>query len=377
MSKMNANSMKSSSKSVTVNGREYGWPKAPLVVICCDGSEPDYMEIAMAEGLMPNLKQMIAKGENARGLCVIPSFTNPNNLSIVTGAPPAVHGICGNYLIDPVTGLETMMNDPKWLRAPTIFEKFQKAGARIAVVTAKDKLRLLLGKGLVFDGTAVAFSSEHADKATLKDNGIEGVCEMVGMAVPEVYSAELSEFVFAAGVKLLASMKPDLMYLSTTDYVQHKYAPGSKGANSFYKMMDGYLGQLDAQGAIVVIVADHGMKAKHLAIGEPDVIYLQDVLDQKFGAGTTKVILPITDPYVAAPWRTGFVCNGLCKGMRLKTSRSSLQSNQALMWFLTGRRAARVLNCRKIAWATSLFCREGTRGLKLLEPAAISMTSQD
>jgi phosphonoacetate hydrolase len=93
-------------------------------------------------------------------------------------------------------------------------------------------------------------------------------------------------------------LKPDLIYLSTTDYVQHKYAPGSKGANSFYKMMDGYLGQLDAQGAIVVIVADHGMKGKHLANGEPDVIYLQDALDKSLGTGTTKVILPITDPYV-------------------------------------------------------------------------------
>ena len=144
-------------KTVDVNGRTYHWPKAPLVVICCDGSEPDYMEIAMGKGLMPNLQRMIAKGENTRGLCVIPSFTNPNNLSIVTGVPPAVHGICGNYLIDPTTGKETMMNDPKWLRAPTIFEKFQQAGGKIAVVTAKDKLRLLLGKGLKFDGTAVAF----------------------------------------------------------------------------------------------------------------------------------------------------------------------------------------------------------------------------
>ena len=310
--------MKSNSKSVSVNGRDYVWPQAPLVVICCDGSEPDYMEMAMAEGLMPNLKKMIAKGENTRGLCVIPSFTNPNNLSIVTGSPPAVHGICGNYLIDPVTGLETMMNDPKWLRAPTIFEKFQKAGAKIAVVTAKDKLRLLLGKGLVFDGTAVAFSSEHADKATLKDNGIEGVCDMVGTAVPEVYSAELSEFVFAAGVKLLASMKPDLMYLSTTDYVQHKYAPGSKGANSFYNMMDGYLGRLDAQRAIVVIVADHGMKAKHLPSGEPDVIYLQDALDKSFGASTTKVILPITDPYVQHHGALGSFATVYVKGISIE-----------------------------------------------------------
>ena len=285
-------------KTVTVNGRSYNWPSAPLTVICCDGSEPAYMEIAMQQGLMPNLQRIIAKGENRRGHSVIPSFTNPNNLSIVTGRPPSVHGICGNYLIDPATGQETMMNDPKWLRAPTIFEAFQKAGAKIAMVTAKDKLRLLLGKGLVFDGTAVAFSSEKAGKVNLKDNGIADACALVGMGVPDVYSAELSEFVFAAGVKLLHSMKPDLMYLSTTDYVQHKYAPGSQGANRFYAMMDKYLGELDKQGAIIVIVADHGMKDKHLPNGEPDVLYLQDVLDAKFGAGKTKVILPITDPYV-------------------------------------------------------------------------------
>lgn len=284
--------------TVEVNDRTYHWPKAPLVVICCDGSEPAYMEIAMTSGLMPNLKVMIANGENRRGLCVIPSFTNPNNMSIVTGQPPSVHGICGNYLIDPATGLETMMNDPKWLRAPTIFAEFQKAGAKVCVVTAKDKLRLLLGHGLKFDGNAICFSSEKADKAETKDNGIEDPCSLVSLPVPAVYSADLSEFVFAAGVKLLARDKPDLMYLSTTDYVQHKYAPGSDGANSFYKMMDGYLGQLNALGATVVIIADHGMKDKHLADGSPDVIYLQDVLDSRFGVGTSKVILPITDPYV-------------------------------------------------------------------------------
>ncbi len=285
-------------KSVTVNNRTYQWPKASVVIICCDGSAPDYMEIAMADGLMPNLVSMLANGENLRGECVIPSFTNPNNLSIVTGALPEVHGICGNYLIDPATGLETMMNDPKWLRAPTIFAAFQNAGAKICVVTAKDKLRLLLSKGLEFDGSAVAFSSEKADKATLAANGIEDICTLVGLPVPEVYSADLSEFVFAAGVKLLARDKPDLMYLSTTDYVQHKFAPGSDGANSFYKMMDGYLGVLDAQGATIVIVADHSMTAKHLTDGSPDVLYLQDALDQKFGLGRAKVILPITDPYV-------------------------------------------------------------------------------
>ncbi len=283
---------------VEVNGRAYHWPKRPLVVICCDGSEPSYMEQAMAKGLMPELQRIIAKGEGHRGLSVIPSFTNPNNLSIVTGRPPAVHGISGNYLIDPESGQEVMMNDPKWLRAPTIFAAFQKAGAKVAVITAKDKLRLLLSKGLQYDGTAIAFSSEKANQANLAENGIEKVLEFTGKPLPEVYSGDLSEFVFAAGVKLLSSFAPDLMYLSTTDYIQHKYAPGSPGAEAFYQMMDGYLGALDRAGAIIVLTADHGMKDKHLADKSPDVIYLQDELDSIFGPGKTKVILPITDPYV-------------------------------------------------------------------------------
>ena len=287
------------SKVVSVNGRDYHWPPAPLIVMCCDGSEPAYMELAMAAGLMPNLRRIIAKGENLRGRSAMPSFTNPNNLSIITGRPPSWHGICGNYLIDPESGVEVMMNDPKWLRAPTVFEAFHKAGASVAVITAKDKLRLLLGKGLAFDGRAVCFSSERADKATQQENGIGNVCQFVGMPVPPVYSAELSEFVLAAGVKLLAARRPHLTYLSTTDYIQHKFAPGSKGANDFYGMFDRYLGKLDEAGAIIVLTADHGMKDKHLPTGEPDVIYLQDELDNIFGIGKAKVILPITDPYVA------------------------------------------------------------------------------
>jgi len=285
-------------KSIEVNERQYQWPSTPVVVICCDGSEADYMEVAMAAGLMPNLEKIIAKGESTMAKSVVPSFTNPNNLSIVTGRPPEVHGICGNYLIDPDTGKEVMMNDPKFLRAPTIFATLQAAGGKVAVITAKDKLRLLLGNGLKFDGTAISFSAEKSDLCTLADHGIENVNELVGMEVPEVYSAGLSEFVFAAGVKLLTSMKPELMYLSTTDYVQHKFAPGSDGANAFYIMMDKYLGELDAAGSRLVITADHGMRDKHLPDGSPDVLYLQDVMDDMLGKDAATVILPITDPYV-------------------------------------------------------------------------------
>ncbi len=274
---------------VTVNGRSYKPPQQPLVVLCIDGSEPGYIEAAA--GGAPWFKRALAEGTALTADCVVPSFTNPNNLSIVTGAPPAVHGICGNYFFDAASGTEVMMNEARFLRAPTILKAFQDAGATVAVVTAKDKLRALLGHGLALaPGRAVCFSAEKAEGDQL---------DLAAMARPSVYSAELSEFVLAAGVALMRRWRPDLTYLSTTDYIQHKHAPGTPAANAFYAMLDRHLGQLDAMGATVAVTADHGMNAKHdPGSKEPDVLYLQDTLDGWYGAGTTRVILPITDPYV-------------------------------------------------------------------------------
>src|SRR4249920_1732539 len=197
---------------IEVNGRRYASPKRPTVVICVDGCEPDYIAQAVAAGHMPTTRRFLAEGTALVADCVIPSFTNPNNLSIVTGAPPSVHGICGNYLFDVASNTEVMMNDPKWLRAPTLLAALADSGKSVAVVTAKDKLRKLLGHGM----KGICFSAEKADEATIAENGIANVLELVGMPVPSVYSAELSEFVFAAGVKLMssASRRPDVMYLS-------------------------------------------------------------------------------------------------------------------------------------------------------------------
>ena len=281
-------------RRIEVNGRTYRVPEHPCVVVCVDGCEPDYIAQAVAGGHMPWMKRVLGEGTEVIADCVMPSFTNPNNLSIVTGATPAVHGICGNYLYDTDSGVEVMMNDPKWLRAPTLLAALADAGCKVAVVTAKDKLRKLLGHQL----RGICFSAEKADQATLEEHGIDAVLQLVGLPVPSVYSAELSEFVFAAGVKLMQRRRPDIMYLSTTDYVQHKHAPGTTRANSFCGMMDRYLGELEHLGCAIALTADHGMNSKTRLDASPNVIYLQDVLDGWLGAAGARVILPITDPYV-------------------------------------------------------------------------------
>jgi phosphonoacetate hydrolase len=281
-------------EQLQVNGRDYPWPARPVVVVCIDGSEDAYHERAIADGRMPFLEKMLERGADLRGECTMPSFTNPNNISIATGQPPAVHGICGNYFYDTESGTEIMMNAPELLRVPTLFAEFSKAGAKVVCITAKDKLRRLLGRDLV-DG--INFSAEKADQVTEEDNGITKVLERVGRELPSVYSAELSELVMAAGVDVLEKDGPQLMYLSLTDYIQHKHAPGSPVANDFYAMLDGYFEKIDALGAVLVITADHGMNAKSDSEGVAQVVFLQDFFDGRLGEGTSRVILPITDPY--------------------------------------------------------------------------------
>jgi phosphonoacetate hydrolase len=282
-------------QQITVNGKSYNWPTRPVVVVLIDGGDPSYVNAAIARGLLPNFRKFMHDGFASVALGAMPSFTNPNNVSVITGVPPSGHGISGNFFLNPATGQETMMDQPEFVRADSILAKFSEHGARVAAVTAKNKLAKILARGLQ---RGISFSAERADKCTREENGIGDCLAYVGKRLPGEYSADLSLFVLEAGVRILERDKPDLVYLTLSDYIQHKYAPGSQEANDFYAAIDGYVGRLAALGANVAVTADHGMNDKSNADGSPNVVFLQDLLDQEFGAGAATVILPITDPYV-------------------------------------------------------------------------------
>ena len=300
--------------AVTVNGTEYRWPDKPLVVVCIDGGDPAYFRRFLAEGAIPNTARFIQQGFSAVAEGTMPSFTCPNNMSIITGTPASKHGISGNYYLDTATGKPIVMTGPELLRGDTILSRFANLGARVVSITAKDKLRKQLGKNLDVSKGNISFSSEFASKATLPENGIDNVLAFTGMAQPDMYSMELSLFVLEAGIRLLERERPDLMYLSLTDWVQHKYAPEESEAKRFYRELDVRFGRLAELGATVALTADHGMNDKSNAEGRPNVIWLQDILDQKFGKGDTRVICPITDAFVGHHGALGGFVRVYCQG---------------------------------------------------------------
>ena len=276
-----------------VHERTYHPPAQPLAVICIDGCADEYLSESLLAGRMPHLASMIAGGYRGLVRGALPSFTNVNNASIVTGVAPAVTGIAGNFFLDPETGEEVMMNSARFLRCETLLAAASQQGRKVAMVTAKEKLRDILSSGL----KGIAFSSEKADQATVATHGIEEVPTLVGEPVPEIYSAEASLFVLQAGVALVEHDLADFLYLSLTDYMQHKYAPHEQPSLDFYEGMDTQIGRLLELGCVLGITADHGMNAKNTVDGTAQVIYLETVLTEQFGSGV-KVICPITDPYV-------------------------------------------------------------------------------
>ncbi len=278
-----------------VNGVTYRPPARPVVVICIDGCADEYLSVSIVKGRMPHVARLAGQGYRGLVRSALPSFTNVNNAAIVTGTPPRVTGICGNYFLDPATGKEVMTNSSKFLRARTILASAAEAGRKVAFITAKDKLRELFSVGLIEHG-GIAFSAEKSDQVTLAEHGINDTVKLVGQA-PPIYSADASLYVLRAGAALVAAGRSDFLYLSLTDYMQHKFAPEAAASLDFYEGINREVGRLLELGAVVGITADHGMNAKNTPDGKPNVIYLESELNVQFGGGF-RVICPITDPYV-------------------------------------------------------------------------------
>jgi phosphonoacetate hydrolase len=217
-----------------------------ILIILMDGFGPEYLE----KSDMPNLKSLGRKGGFKVGSSVIPSVTNVNNASVVTSCFPKDHGITTNYQYDRKTKKFSEMESSEFLLRPTIFETARKLGLRTALVTSKDKVRTLCARG-----ADIAISAEKPEASWIGKIGKQ----------ENMYSAEVNYWSFRAARHILKKESVDLMYLSTTDYMMHTYAPEEAPSLEHLNTIDKLLGDIvsDHPGLEIYLTADHGMNAKH------------------------------------------------------------------------------------------------------------------
>jgi len=320
--------------TVEVNGRTYRVPNERAAVFCLDGCDPAYFDDAFERRLVPRIAELVENGAYAVGRSQLPSFTNPNNLSIVTGAPPAVHGLPGNHYL-AADGSEVQLVDPSFLRCPSIHSAFQATGVSVLAVTTKDKLRRLLAAGDV-----PCVSAEHADEQGI--NGVPRVSDLVARPKPGIYDWDCSHYALELGLALGERLGTQLLYVSLTDFVQHADAPGGELSDRYLVRLDELVGRYLDAGWRLALVADHGMNAKAGPDGSPNVAYLGDALDR---AGVeAHVILPITDPYVVHHAALGSGCWVHASGNDLEAAHEVIVAQPGVEEVLTREEASTQLS---------------------------------
>ena len=218
------------------------------VVIMFDGFGVDYLN----ESNMPVLAQWKRDGlyKPVKGL--MPSVTNINNASICCGVWPEVHGITGNTYFDEQRGVEDYTESPDLLLAPTLFEHAARKGVKSALLSSKAK--------------TITFLLRGAEIVLTAENPTPDWVRKIGPA-QSIYSREINYWLMAAAIDVLKN-RPDIgcVYIHTTDYPMHTWAPEAPESKEHLARMDDLIGQAmrAAPDAAFLLTADHGMNAKTL-----------------------------------------------------------------------------------------------------------------
>jgi phosphonoacetate hydrolase len=216
------------------------------LIAMLDGFGLDYYETSN----MPELKKLATEGLFKPGRAVYPTLTNANNLSIVCGAWPEVHGVTTNCYLDEETGSPRFLEDPSFLRSPTLFEKARTRGLRSALLTSKAKTLRILG-----DAVEVSVAAQEPEMDIVKRYG----------RPPDIYSSEVNFWLWRVALDLLKN-RPEIgvIYVHTTDYAMHRWRPDEQESLDHLAVLDSQIGEAMkiAPDATLLVTADHGMNSK-------------------------------------------------------------------------------------------------------------------
>jgi len=249
-------------------------PGKTLIVVI-DGCALDYI----TKDTTPNLFRLGEAGFFKTVKSAMPSVTNVNHASILSGSFPERHGVVGNYYYNPSTEEEGFVESAGHMKAETIFDVYDRQGKNTALLTVKGKVLEVFGAK-----AAIGISVQNPDAALLKRFSLD--------IPPSEASFAAYDWIFKACHQVISLEEPDLVYCTTNDYMMHNYAPGTREAETVMKAIDRRLEriyELDTSREIY-ITADHGMNAKNTLIDLQKKLYIAGY--------ETFCLLPLKDRYL-------------------------------------------------------------------------------
>ena len=220
--------------------------KQRIVIGMYDGFGMDYM----AASPLPAFRFMAEHGFFKRVSAVFPTVTNVNNASICCGTWPKEHGITGNSYFNEQSGEADYMENADFICVPTVIQRAAERGVKSALLTCKVKTIHLLGRGAEIAVAAEAPPIEWIERYGKPAN---------------IYSREINYWLWQAAVDIL-KYRPDigLLYVHTTDYPMHTWAPAAPESKEHLATLDQLLDEAKAAApdAAFLLTADHGMNYK-------------------------------------------------------------------------------------------------------------------
>jgi predicted AlkP superfamily pyrophosphatase or phosphodiesterase len=266
----------------------------PLVVISIDGLDYRYLRDGDKLGLrIPNLRRLMREGEMAAGVeGVFPTVTWPSHTTMITGVPPAVHGILGNRRPKEEGG--DYYWDVSLLKVKTLWQAARSAKLKTAAitwpVTVTDQIDFNLPE--YFQGR----NGGGMDLRSIESKATPGLVEKIRRVFPSFTQEWMDDRTRAlATVYLLKYEQPDLLLLHFVDLdaAAHHHGPFSREANAVLEYTDELLGQILAAvpaQAAVALVSDHGFERADKVVDVNQVLAQEGVagrVEMRFGMLTT------------------------------------------------------------------------------------------